>query len=250
MDPAELLSRLDEIGRALERSGHAWALLALGSVGLERERLDAYSDLDFFAVVEPGYKTQYIEDLDWLTAVAPVAFSFRNTPAGHKLLYTDGIFCEFAVFEPDELQHVPFAAGRVVWVRDGVDVSALQPGSVREPAPVDVEREVGEALTNLYVGLGRFRRGEKLSAARLVQGAAVDRILALAASVEPEKAAGRDPFAPERRAEQRFPVTATQLAHFVQGYERTPQSARAILTFLEDHFTVEPAMKAAILALC
>jgi hypothetical protein len=62
-------------------------LLALGSAGLERQRLDRYSDLDFFVIVAQGYKVHYIESLDWLAD-------------GHKALMTDGIFCEFAVFEP------------------------------------------------------------------------------------------------------------------------------------------------------
>ena len=49
-----LLQRLDEIGRSLERSGHALALIGLGSVGTELDRLDDYADLDFFAIVEDG----------------------------------------------------------------------------------------------------------------------------------------------------------------------------------------------------
>ncbi|MFN8449839.1 MAG: hypothetical protein U0521_14955 [Anaerolineae bacterium] len=51
---AALLARLDAIGAALERSSEALALLALGSVGLETDRIDAYSDLDFFAIVNRG----------------------------------------------------------------------------------------------------------------------------------------------------------------------------------------------------
>jgi len=35
MDTESLLTRLDEIGRSLEQSGHALALLGLGSVGQE-----------------------------------------------------------------------------------------------------------------------------------------------------------------------------------------------------------------------
>lgn len=46
MNPAALLARLDEIGRSLIQSGHAIALIGLGSVGEELHRLDEYSDLD------------------------------------------------------------------------------------------------------------------------------------------------------------------------------------------------------------
>ena len=117
MKTKHLLIRLDEIGRSLERSGHALALLGLGSVGVELDRLDAYSDLDFFVIVEPGQKRAYLNSLQWLSDVQQIAFSFLNTEDGYKLLFEDGIFCEFAVFEPDELKNIPFAPGRIAWKR-------------------------------------------------------------------------------------------------------------------------------------
>lgn len=249
--PNPLLTRLDEIGRSLERSGHGLALIGLGSVGLELERLDAWSDLDFFAVVADGYKDQYINNLGWLSALCPIAYHFRNSPDGCKLLYTDGIFCEFAVFELSELRGIPFAPGRIVWKQPWVDESIGSPVNAAGAGPVSgTEWLVGEALTNLYVGMGRFRRGEKLSAARFIQNYAVDRILDLAAQIEPESGAIRDRFSGERRFEQRFPVLARALPGLIQGYERSPQSALAILEFLEAHFEVNPAIAAAIRALC
>jgi hypothetical protein len=39
------------------------------------------------------------------------------------------------------------------------------------------------------------------------------------------------------------------LPGFIQGYDRTPESAAAILAFLERHWPVNPAIKQAILAL-
>ena len=64
-----LLSRLNDIGASLARSKKAVALIGLGSVGIEVDRLDEFSDLDFFAIVEPGYKAEFIEDLDWLGSI-------------------------------------------------------------------------------------------------------------------------------------------------------------------------------------
>jgi hypothetical protein len=58
-------SRLDAIGAALRDSGHALALLRLGSVGLDRDRLDRQSELDFFAIADPAYKAHYLADPDW-----------------------------------------------------------------------------------------------------------------------------------------------------------------------------------------
>lgn len=251
MEPHSLLKRLDEIGQSLERSGHALALIGLGSVGLELERLDAYSDLDFFAIVEAGYKRAYLDNLDWLGNLCPIAYCFANTVDGYKLLFADGIFCEFAVFEPDELQGIPFAPGRIVWKQPQVSPSLGQPVKVAESRPKpDPDWLLGEALTNLYVGLGREKRGEKLSAARFIQSYAVDRILDLADQVETAQPGRRDPFTNERRFEQRYPGLASQAAAWMQGYERNRESALAILAFLEQHFEVNGAIAASIRELC
>ena len=246
-----LLQRLDEIGRSLERSGHALALIGLGSVGTELDRLDDYSDLDFFAIVEDGWKQQYIEQIEWLSSLCPVAYCFKNTDDGYKLLYEDGVFCEFAVFELRELASAAFARGRIIWKQSHVSDGICVPTAANAPAaPKSTAWRVGEALTNLYVGLGRFNRGEKLSASRFIQQYAVDRILELSAQLEPEQQAQKDPFSNERRYEQRFPLAARRLPDFVQGYERSRESALMILAFLEAHFEVNPAIASAIRALC
>jgi hypothetical protein len=244
-----LLKRLDEIADALAASGHGLALLALGSVGVELDRLDAYSDLDFFVIVETGHKAAYLDSLDWLAAAHTIAYAFQNTHDGYKLLFSDGIFCENAIFEPQELADVPFAPGRVVWQAEGFDSTLLEP-RVQFPKPKTAEWLLGEALTNLYVGMARYRRGEKLSALRFVQGYAVDRVVELSAFIATEQPAHKDPFTAERRFEQRFPTISDHLPQFLQGYDATPESTRAILAFLEQHFDINPAIKAAILEMC
>lgn len=244
-----LLARLDAIGKSLQRSGNALALLGLGSVGQETDRLDDYSDLDFFAIVKDGHKTAFIENLEWLSSVHPLTYYFKNTADGYKLLFADGIFCEFAVFEPHELAHIPFTGGRIVWQDESFDAS-IAASPPRTASKQTVEWLLGEALTNLYVGLGRYHRGEKLSAARFIQGYALDRILELAASLEAPQPGHEDIFVLERRYEQRYPGVAAHLPQFVQGYERSRESARAMLAYLDAHFVMNTAMKMAILELC
>jgi lincosamide nucleotidyltransferase B/F len=245
-----LIARLDDIGRSLQKAGHALALIGLGSVGNALERLDEYSDLDFFAIVEEGSKQKFIQNLDWLSSVCPVAYHFQNTPDGHKLLFADGVFCEFAVFEAAELRGIPFARGRIIWKQPQVDDSICMPARPSSAAMRDKDWLLGEALTNLYVGLCRFHRGEKLSAAHLIQHYAVDRVVELAELVEKEAPIGRDDFAQDRRFELRFPEVARELPRFMQGYERSCPSARAILDFLEKRFSVNAAMAQAIRDLC
>jgi hypothetical protein len=251
MKTQSLLKRLDEIGQSLERSEHALALLGLGSVGLELERLDSYSDLDFFVIVEAGYKHAYLNSLHWLSDIHPIAYRFLNTEDGYKVLFEDGIFCEFAVFEPAELEKIPFAPGRIVWKRADVPHTLGQPAthpSAKQKR--DKDWLLGEALTNLYVGLHREKRGETLSAMRFIQGYAVDRLLELVDYFEPAKEVHRDPFVNERRFEQRFPALASQVRTWIQGYEMNCESALAILDFLEDHFEVNEAIAGAIRELC
>jgi hypothetical protein len=251
MKTDDLLKRLDEIGYSLKRSRHALALIGLGSVGLELDRLDPYSDLDFFVIVEDGYKHAYIDSLQWLRDVYPVVYSFRNTEDGYKLLFEDAIFCEFAVFERDELKNIPFSPGRVVWKREDVPDTVSQPMSGPAPhARRTKEWLLGEALTNLYVGLNRDKRGEKLSATRFIQGYAVDRCLELVEYIDEAKEVHRDPFVNERRFEQRFPEFADYVSTWMQGYERNCESALAILVFLEAHFEVNGALTKTIRGLC
>jgi len=245
--PEQLLARLEDIAVALQRSGHAQALLALGSVGLERDRLDRYSDLDFFVIVDAGHKARYIDNLDWLEAAHPLAWHFRNTVDGHKALSRDGIFCEFAIFEPQELAAIPFAPGRVVWRRADVEESIAIP---RRPLPgaqlPDESWIVGEALSCLYVGLQRWHRGERLSAARMVQGHALDRLVELDALrlANSSSSVSVDPFSRERRLEQRQPDLARELPQLVPGYSHTPRAALAILAALARRgASLDPSMQ-------
>jgi lincosamide nucleotidyltransferase B/F len=244
----QLLQRLNQIAASLAATGQALALLGLGSAGSEMERMDDYSDLDFFAIVRDGQKQAFLQNLDWLANIAPIAYAFMNTDDGFKVLYADEIFLEFAVFETAELQGISFAAEKIIWQDEDFDASILQP-TAKDPKSVAVEWALGEALTNLYVGMARYRRGEKLTALCFVQSYAVDRVLDLASLLETEQPAYRDQFGNERRFEQRFPQTAVLLPQFMQGYDKTPQSAQAILEFLDTNFAINQAIKKATLHL-
>jgi hypothetical protein len=246
-----LLTRLQEIANSIEKSGHALALIALGSVGLDTERMDDYSDLDYFLIAENGYKDRYINSLDWLSNIAPVAYQYRNTADGHKVLFQDGVFCEFAVFERKELSHIPFAPGRVMWKREGVgDSIALPAKDYSLPSgSTSTEWLLGEVLSSLYAGMSRHRRGEKLAAASLVQGAAVARLIELHELSFGKNQSGCDPFSNERRFEARYPEFSEMLPSFMQGYLRTSESAREILSFLNSRYAINERMQLEILGL-
>jgi hypothetical protein len=233
-----LLGRLDALAAVLEERRDVIALLGLGSVGVALERLDEHSDLDFFVIVDDDARQRYLDEIGWLEAVAPVAYSFRNTTDGRKLLWADGVWAEYAVFTLEGLRAGSTAGSRVVWRRpdapEGLEHAGLPAPSSHETP----EHQVGEALTNLYVGLHRDLRGERLAATRLIQVHAIDRLLTFLDLRGEASAPRQDPFAVERGAERRL-AEQLPLAEMAAGYERNAGAALAILDWLEARPDVE-----------
>jgi len=245
--PRRLLARLDELGRVLAGRGDAVALIGLGSVGADLDRLDDHSDLDFFVVVDDGTKSRYLDDIDWLEALGSIAFEFKNTPDGRKVLFEDGLYAEYAVFTLEELARAVFAAGRIVWRRDDAPVGLEHPRHQPSPGgPQPIDWYVDEALTNLYVGLHRDLRGERLSGMRLIQVHAVDRLIGLLDALGRGGTAQQDPFAAERAVERRLDASVLPLDALVLGYDRNRDAALAMLGVLEGLVVVDARMGQAI----
>jgi hypothetical protein len=243
--PERLIRRLDALGAALAERGDAIALIGLGSVGVDLDRLDDHSDLDFFVIVEEEARRRYLDSIDWIECVSPVAFSFANTPDGRKVLFADGLYAEYAVFTLAGLAACPAPTGRIVWQRADAPAGLAAGRHVPEASPHDtVEWQANEALTNLYVGLHRAARGETLSATRLIQTHALDRVLVIA-GLDPGTGGPQDVFAVERGAERRF-GERLPLAAMAAGYGRNREAALAILEWLEEHAGVDRSLAHAI----
>ena len=242
-----LKSRLDAIARSLEHHPNGLGLLGLGSAGIEIDRMDQFSDLDFFAIVAPGYKQQFIDDLSWLSNILPIAWCFKNTPDGYKLLFVDGVFCEFAVFEPQELHGIPFSQGRFIWQDQSLDSGLATPQVALPQQCFDEAFLLGELLTNLYVGLCRYHRGERLSAMRFIQIYAVDRLISLIdISSDTQPAVDQDAFCSDRRVEQRHPEFQTLLLNVSQGANRSIESAQVMLDFVKHSYPVDEYLESEI----
>jgi hypothetical protein len=244
--PQRLLRRLDDLAAVLAQRGDALALIGLGSVGADLDRLDEHSDLDFFVIVDDGVKQRYLAAIDWLERLAPVAFSFANTVDGRKVLFADGLFAEYAVFTLDELRSASYPPGRLIWAREDAPPGLERAGRVPDRSPHDdPAHQVDEALSNLYVGLHRDARGEHLAAMRLIQVHALDRLLTYVELTTPASRR-QDAFAIERGAERRAGVDALPLAQVAPGYERNREAALAILGWLEERTDVDPTLAAEI----
>jgi hypothetical protein len=226
LDLSEFVSDYDEVR----------CLLGLGSISV-KDRLDNFSDIDFFLIVENGAKDKFISDLSWLE-VKPLVFTFKNTKDGYKALYHDGVFAEFAVFDEEEMKTAKFTGGKVYYHKDDFDLEIVKPKFEPTFKEVNVNFNVNEALTNLYIGLLRDMRGEKSSAMTFIQSYAYGHSIELFPKVFDEEKLEIDPYVFERRIEVRFPKQKELLKSMRLGINHNQLSAKNILYFLNNHFEV------------
>lgn len=242
-----LIQRLDDLKRSLEKRSDCLGLLALGSCA-DQTRLDAYSDLDFFVLVEEEKQEAYLNNLDWLSECGPLAYVFRNTKDGHKIMWEDGIYAEYAVFEEAMMPDIAFTPGQFIFKRETLALPPQPHISLPNPHQ-SMDYAVNEILTNLYVGCSRYHRGEKLAAFRLIQVHAIDRLLAMIDEIEAPKTNNEDAFALERRIEQRHPGLVEFLSQSMQGYDKSIACAKFILSYLHTLTTLNAKMTTEIIQL-
>ncbi len=217
------LKRMDEITAYYAKQSGVIAVAAFGS-NAERERFDAYSDLDFLVICEASEKQRLLEQVKRLEPICAIDGLLISYGDAVKLLFSDGVLCDFGIVTPDQLRSFPHGAGRILWVRSAEetpDVSSIEPKR-------ETERElVDSALFSLYVGCLRERRGEKAAAFYEVQVCAAQTVLAL---MQGEHA---DAFSAFRHAEQS--VSEETIARMTPGYGHTEQAAAYMLELLKTY---------------
>lgn len=182
MTPDEYGSFTEALRRSLEADPRVLGLVAVGSMAERETRPDAWSDHDFLVVVSPGAQEALRSDLSWLPDRERVAYWFRETAHGVKLVYEHGHMIEFAVFDPDELYLGRFNRYRVLL--DRADLARRMEeivGATREALGAEAPGDaylIGQLLTNVLVAYGRWIRGERLSA-RAFLGQAVTHLVRL-----------------------------------------------------------------------
>jgi hypothetical protein len=238
----KIIHRIKHLALRVSLYPDVLCLLGLGSMA-ETNRLDDYSDMDFFLIVKDDTKEAFIRDLSWLEVV-PLTFQFQNTKDGYKVLFEDGIFAEFAVFTETEMLTAHFTKGRIYYQKEGFDLSIVEPRYAPKRKTVDPEFNVCESLTNIYIGLKRHCRGEISSATTFIQSYAYPLIIELMQFVYPEHSILEDPYVYERRIETRFPDANFLLNSMRQGALKNQASAKAMLDFLKEYFHPNPHLVA------
>lgn len=230
MDPEEY----ERFGRDLENrlaaDPRVLGLVAVGSMARRGTSPDRWSDHDFFVVVEPGTQESFRSNLDWVPRHDEIVLSFRETAHGVKAIFRDGHLIEFAVFDPDELALARINRYRALFDRErlGERLERVARETTRGAVLASDDWLVGQFLTSLLVGVGRYRRGERLSGRQLVHSSAVAHLVTLLTRIAvPRDRAELDSLDPLRRFETAFPDLGRRLGAAMRL--ATPGAARALL---------------------
>ena len=152
-------------------------LVLVGSTA-ETQRVDEWSDHDFFVITEEGDQEALRQKLTWLPDPDSIAFSFRETEHGLKVVYKSGEVLEFAVFSCDELRVCMVNHHRLAYGNEKVE-QALAEATNRLP-PVVVGDDLADFrhfLSVLVIQVGRSRRGERITAVQGIHGGATTALL-------------------------------------------------------------------------
>ncbi len=152
-------------------------LVLVGSTA-ETQRVDEWSDHDFFVITEDSDQEELRQNLSWLPDADSVAFSFRETEHGLKVVYNSGEVLEFAIFSCDELRVCMVNHHRLAYGGERV-VRALTEAATRLP-PVVVGDDLSDFrhfLSALVIQVGRARRGEGITAGQGIHGTATTALL-------------------------------------------------------------------------
>lgn len=238
-----------DLQNRLEADPRVLGLVALGSTARRDHLPDRWSDHDFFVVVASGMQEAFRSNLGWLPRNDEVALSFRETAHGLKVVFRDGHLIEFAVFDPDELALARVNRYRVLFDRERIAerLARAAEATAAGATPSSDEWLAGQFLTNLLVGVGRHRRGERLSGRQLVTKSALAHLVPLLTRhVGSPEAAKLDDLDPPRRFETAFPLLGRRLDAALRL--DTPAAALALLDIAVDELPgrIPPAAAAAI----
>ena len=209
-------------------------LAGFGSTA-DRNRVDEWSDHDFAWVTAPGAQDAYRHDLSWLPEADSIALSVIEHHGGVKVVYDDGRVLEFGITSLADFTAWAGNSIEVIVDKGGVAeaVATILSAPLPEGEP-DADRAIRLVLTQLLIGVGRYRRGEVLSAGRSIRDEATGHLL-VALGARLHGATERlDTLDPRRRFDFVHPVIAARIE---SALRLDPESAaRELLAIAEMTF--------------
>ncbi|NLF78532.1 MAG: hypothetical protein GX573_22800 [Chloroflexi bacterium] len=217
MNARDYAAFTETLTRTLERDPRVLGLMAAGSMAGLSHQPDEWSDHDFWVVVEPDAVAWFRAHRDWLPGSDHIVLYFIDAEyQGLTAIYDSGHLAEFAVSDRDGLRTFKVNDYRLLIDRVGLaaDLERLQQATTAgfQAAIQDDASLLGRFLTNLLIGMGRYRRGEYLSARQFISVWTLHPLLRLIAKHVPaEGAAALDNLDPMRRFEMAYPKTAGEI---------------------------------------
>lgn len=224
------IQRLNDIIAFNQHNPDILAFIGLGSMD-ETYRLDAYSDVDFFIIVNPSLKPILYNDVSWLN-VSSIACWFQETMDGLKVVYEDGILLEFAIFTLDQLPHIEESGGRIYFLKEGISVEDVM---VRKPNTMtfNFEKTLNMLYAHCYIGMMRERRDEHVAAHTMIQVYAAHELCELCNPTVDDR------FVVERRIEQRLELDFSRL---YPGIQHNQACVQFILETCKKHGWIHASM--------
>jgi hypothetical protein len=119
MDHAQFHSFTHTLERTLAADDRVLALVAIGSLALS-ERVDLWSDHDFWIITTTAAQTDFLTDLSWLPDHMGIALTLRPAQQYYTVLYATGHIAEFAVFGPHDLSRGRLTHYRMLFDKDDI----------------------------------------------------------------------------------------------------------------------------------
>lgn len=211
-DPrADFESFLARVEAGLEGRPGIVGLVGMGSTA-ERDRVDEWSDHDLALITVEGRQDAHRAAASWLPDAERIAIEVHEHHGGVKVVYDDGHVVEYGVASVAELGGWAANAYDVRIDRGGISETMAAVGAAPAPMGPDPQRDLGILLAVALIGVGRARRGERLSANALIRGVAAEAFArAIAASVVPELDARLDSLDATRRFDLAYPAVAERM---------------------------------------
>jgi hypothetical protein len=236
MSSQATLSRFLEFTKSLTdscvRQPSIIGLVLVGSTA-ETDRVDEWSDHDFFVITKDGEQESLRTDLSWLPDSQAIAFWFRETEHGLKVVYESGAVLEFAIFDCDELRACSANHHRLAYgdedVKEALSVAVTNGPSSSQSS--DALRDFRLFLSLILIGVGRAKRGEILAAGQHVRTHALGALMKVFACFLPtdSRLDRMDAF---RRFEFVYPELGRELANALA--KQPEPAAMDLLRIAED----------------
>ncbi|MEM7333293.1 MAG: hypothetical protein AAF490_14480 [Chloroflexota bacterium] len=199
-----------------KKDGRIIGLIALGSMADQDYAPDQWSDHDFFLITQPGQQQSVKNDLSWLPNAENVIFLHQETHFGLRAFYHHGHLIELAIFDLNELSVARANRYRVLVDKGQVEAAIKTVVTTTEEIANKQADNIDEAfahfLSNIWVGYGRYQRGEKLSGHEFVKNHALINLIKLIQHYSPaDNHAQLDNLNPLRRFEQCYPELGQEL---------------------------------------